>query len=396
MYFTSMISLDGVLWYTVFLLGVTSCNAQWLVDDDGCRTPDRGVGTCMRAKLCKPLIDFLLSVPKPISQEVRTELSKYTCGYDGSIKVCCPSNPIVISTKREDLNLLLDSPSPPPDITNHKNIGLLPKDCGYLGSPDKIRNGKDAKLDEFPWMALLSYNTNRGPQFQCGGTIVNNKYILTAAHCISDLIFPLVGVRVGEHKISTKVDCEIRHNGKEFCSPNSVQDLAIEEVIIHPQFNRSIIVNDIGLLRVSEMNMDVENVRPVCLPTSEETRNASFNYCVVTGWGFTDSQGQNADVLQKVDLPVMNLTQCREIYKSEKKVKLSHRQLCAGGRNNKDSCPGDSGGPLHVASFINDETRYVQQGVVSFGHRFCGSVGFPGVYTKVAYYMDWILDNMKP
>lgn len=70
--------------------------------------------------------------------------------------------------------------------------------------------------------------------------------------------------------------------------------------------------------------------------------------------------------------------------------------MCAGGKDKKDSCPGDSGGPMLAAAYINDETRYVQQGVVSFGHKFCGTQGYPGVYTRIAYYMDWILDKIKP
>ncbi|KAJ8965979.1 hypothetical protein NQ314_003807 [Rhamnusium bicolor] len=64
-------------------------------------------------------------------------------------------------------------------------------------------------------------------------------------------------VRVGEHSISSKVDCEIQENGKELCSKHPVQDLAIEEVIIHPGFNKTVIVNDIGLIRVSKINLEV-------------------------------------------------------------------------------------------------------------------------------------------
>ncbi|XP_018568809.1 serine protease 7-like [Anoplophora glabripennis] len=389
--FRNLFAFNSVLCYLV-LFSVTGY-AQWLVDDEGCRTPDGGAGNCIKIKECKPIVDFLQAAPSPIPEEVRIVLNKYICGYDETFKVCCPSKPIRINLQLNDLSL--QNPPPPPDVSNHKNFKLLPEECGYLDSPNKIRNGKDANLNEFPWMALLSYKTSSGPQFQCGGAIVNDRYILTAAHCITNLMSPLLGVRVGEHKISSKVDCEVQDDGNEVCSPLPVQDLAIEEVIVHPGYDKEVISNDIGLLRVSKMNSDAENVRPVCLPITEDTRNARISYCVVTGWGFTDT-GRNADVLQKVDLPIMNLTSCSEVYKSEKKVKLSYKQICAGGKNKKDSCPGDSGGPMQVAAAVNGEPRYVQQGIVSFGHRFCGTEGYPGVYTRVAYYMDWILDNMKP
>lgn len=96
-----------------------------------------------------------------------------------------------------------------------------------------------------------------------------------------------------------------------------------------------------------------------------------------------------------MELPVVKLDDCQKVYKSQQNVVLTNKQLCAGGKDQKDSCGGDSGGPLQAAAFINGDTRYVQQGVVSFGPKFCGLDGFPGVYTKVAYYMDWILDNLN-
>lgn len=69
--------------------------------------------------------------------------------------------------------------------------------------------------------------------------------------------------------------------------------------------------------------------------------------------------------------------------------------MCFGGSDGKDTCPGDSGGPLQAPAFLYGDIRYVQYGVVSFGPASCGLVGFPGVYTRVTYYMDWILNNLK-
>lgn len=106
-------------------------------------------------------------------------------------------------------------------------------------------------------------------------------------------------------------------------------------------------------------------------------------------------QGNSASTLQRVDLPIVAMEDCEKTYKSQD-IKITRQQLCAGGKDNKDSCSGDSGGPLQVAAFLNGETKYVQQGIVSFGPRFCGLNGFPGVYTRINYYMDWILDNLKP
>ncbi|CAH1283065.1 unnamed protein product [Diabrotica balteata] len=365
---------------------------DWVVDDDGCRTPNGGTGDCIPVRQCKPMIDVLRTVKRPLSPSISKQLNAYYCSFANNVaNVCCPQEPIIV---QDDSNAEVQQP--PPDVSNHRNLNLLPSDCGYIDTSNKIRHGQDADLNEFPWMALLSYRTRRGPDFKCGGTIINNRYILTAAHCISNLDTPLLGVRVGEYNTRTRRDCVIAIDGSEKCIKDPVQDLAIEEIIPHPQFNATIISNDIGLLRVAKINLDVESARPVCLPLGEH-RTDEFTRVTVTGWGVTDTQtGATSDILQKVDLPVVDLDHCRNVYKNQSRARITYKQVCAGGKNNQDSCPGDSGGPLHVARVIDNSARYIQHGVVSFGPRECGLEGYPGVYTRVAYYMDWILDNIRP
>lgn len=135
---------------------------DWAVQDEGCRTPDRGVGNCIAARDCKPMVDVLLSLKRPYSAFVVNRLNAYTCGYeDGALQVCCPSSPIKIV---EPPKVTTTTPPPtvgPPDVSNHRNLNLLPEDCGYLDIGDKIRNGINASLVEFPWMALLSYRTSK-------------------------------------------------------------------------------------------------------------------------------------------------------------------------------------------------------------------------------------------
>ncbi|XP_064212035.1 uncharacterized protein LOC661559 [Tribolium castaneum] len=362
---------------------------EWVVEEEGCRTPDGGTGTCISIYSCKNVMDVLDKVPQPIPQRITNLLKSYHCGFDGrNPKVCCPSKPIVldlVTEKKPDVE-------GPPNVSRHKNIDLLPKNCGYFDTDNKIVNGNKTGLFEFPWMALLSYRTGRGPQFKCGATIINERYILTAAHCITNNKFPLIGVRVGEHNIETQKDCELTTEGDLVCAP-PYQDLAIEEIIPHPSYDTSLHTNDVGLLRVSPMNLSLENTRPVCLPL-ERARNYNFTNrnCVVTGWGVTETGRSSPDLL-KVQIPVVPYEECARLYKD---IKITHQQLCAGGKTKGDSCGGDSGGPLHVMSQLFNDARLVQQGIVSFGPRNCGAGILPGVYTRVAYYMDWILDNMRP
>lgn len=107
--------------------------------------------------------------------------------------------------------------------------------------------------------------------------------------------------------------------------------------------------------------------------------------------------GYASPELLKVELPVITQDSCQRRYnQTSTPVKIGPQQLCAGGTPGKDSCQGDSGGPLKQMGMVHNDARFVQYGIVSFGPRFCGVANQPGVYTKVAYYMDWILDNMKP
>ncbi|RZC33967.1 Trypsin domain containing protein, partial [Asbolus verrucosus] len=241
-----------------------------------------------------------------------------------------------------------------------------------------------------------------------GGTIINNRYILTAAHCISN---KLIKVRVGEHDIGTKIDCRKMY-GEKICAP-PFKDLHIESAIFHPKFDRRTYSHDVALLRVPYMNFSIgtsyqqlvnsnlielkfsENIQPVCLPVNEvRNYNLANQNVIVTGWGATENKSSSSELL-KVHLQTVPLEECQNLYKNVGEA-VTHRQICAGGSVKSDSCAGDSGGPLHVAAELHDNFRFIQQGIVSFGPKRCGRHNIlPGVYTKVAYYMDWILDNMK-
>lgn len=366
-------------------------NYEWAIDDDGCITPSRGSGSCISIFDCQPIIDFMMRAPKPLSSEHTRILQRYQCGFQNNVKVCCPNNPNEISQMMGENNQRNDPD--PPDVSDHINLRLLPQNCGVINTYDKIINGNKTGLFEFPWMALISYRTTRGPEFRCGGTVINNRYILTAAHCITGLSTPLLGVRVGEHDVRTRIDCETVGRNVTTCAP-PVQDIGIATTIPHPNYERASFSHDIGLIRLSSnINTSVESVSPICMPVLEaSTYNFTNRNVIVTGFGATET-GRNSPELLKVEIPYIEREVCRRNYQGQAPV--TYRQLCAGGRNQQDSCGGDSGGPLQVVQSLFDDARYVQHGVTSFGPRLCGSEGNPGVYTRVAYYMDWILDNIR-
>jgi len=113
----------------------------------------------------------------------------------------------------------------------------------------------------------------------------------------------------------------------------------------------------------------------------------------VTGWGETES-GLHQDLL-RTKLPLVTNKQCKEIFKNRTGGQIWYKQICAGGERNVDSCAGNSGGPLQAIGIYNGRlVRMIQHGVINYGLSACGTEGVPGVYTRVAYYMDWILDTM--
>lgn len=96
--------------------------------------------------------------------------------------------------------------------------------------------------------------------------------------------------------------------------------------------------------------------------------------------------------MMSLTVPVIPHEQCAVLYESA--VQITEQHICAGGEVGKDSCKGDSGGPLMKPCSINTTPRYFLIGVISFGHKKCATTEYPGVYTVVAEYMTWILDNV--
>lgn len=372
--------------FAVFLL---SGLASGLELGENCVTPNKAKGTCIEINDCPSLAEA--SKVKPLPQATLDLLRKSQCGFQGRNPLaCCPST----------------TPSPPventEDVSNHPNIRLLKQEmCGPV-TEDKIINGIRAKLNELPWMALIAYTVRSGSPFRCGGTIISDRYVLTAAHCVKLLPSSMkpISVRLGEHDIDSDKDCEEVDPGdptSQVCAP-APQDIPIEQVIAHANYvGKPTLQNDVALIRLTRpADFTPDSVRPVCLPTGlpQQTLNLDGKKVIVSGWGVTET-GQTSKVLLKVFVPVNSYEVCSAAYKGTVGIS-SISQLCAGGiKDGGDSCSGDSGGPLTSFGAILGSTRNVQHGIVSFGPRNCGSAGQPGVYTRVGHFMKWILDNMK-
>lgn len=238
----------------------------------------------------------------------------------------------------------------------------------------RIVGGEEVSNEyEFPSIVSLKYTVNS--QHFCGASLINEQWVLTAAHCMVGLSTNDIVATVGEYDLS---------------STPETNSTSVEGIIIHPDYNTSTFDNDIALIKLST---PVSN-ETISLLSSLETEQAiavDTTISTVIGWGSTVGYNSNENVtpdypsiLNIVSLPLLSTTLC-----SEKMPTTTDNMICAGDVINGgiDSCQGDSGGPLLVESASTGETQQI--GIVSFGEG-CATVNKPGVYTKAANYEEWI------
>ncbi|XP_021712555.1 venom protease [Aedes aegypti] len=242
--------------------------------------------------------------------------------------------------------------------------------CGERNDASRIVGGQPTGINEFPWMARLSY-FNR---FYCGGMLINDRYVLTAAHCVKGFMWFMIKVTFGEHN---RCDDAVRPETRFVLR-------AIAQKFSFLNFD-----NDIALLRLNDRVPITDFIRPICLPTDPAKTYVGTNG-LVTGWGTLKEDGKPSCILQEVEVPVISNDVCSSETNYTSSM-ITDNMMCAGylGVGKKDSCQGDSGGPL-VAE--RPDKRYELIGVVSWGNG-CARPYYPGVYTRVTQYLDWIKEN---
>ncbi|UXI15362.1 putative serine hydrolase [Sarcoptes scabiei] len=267
-------------------------------------------------------------------------------------------------------------------------IPNLSIDCGQrLVQPGSlIVGGKESDPYTWPWAVALYRVRNGRKIFQCGASIISDRYILTAAHCV---------VRNKEKSIDPK-NFVVKVGAHDL--RNSGVFKLLDAVIVHENYNAQYHNDDIALLRL-KISLDFENelrVGPVCLPSPGSDMDIREGTpTTMIGWGLHDPMDFTpSSQLYQVTVPVYNKEECRQTY-----TKLLNPNnyfdfdnvICAAHREGgKDTCQGDSGGPM-LLSMPNGQ--HYQIGIVSFGYG-CAKKGYPGVYTYVPNYLKWIGAHM--
>ena len=245
-------------------------------------------------------------------------------------------------------------------------------------TPEPIINGQPADISEVPWQVAL-VNANIVDDFDaqfCGGSIISERWLLTAAHCL-----------IGKSSADIDVLMGITTLGQAGSTRISVQ-----QTISHPNFNGVTFDNDIALLKLSTpIQLSNTNTQLIALPYDQEVSiwPAAGTHATVSGWGNTATTGISyptelmaavVEVLTDPDDP-----NCGDYPGTEFSPAL---MLCAAELTiGRDSCQGDSGGPLAIE--VGDS--WMLAGIVSWGYD-CADPAFPGVYTRVTQYLSWIED----
>lgn len=259
--------------------------------------------------------------------------------------------------------------------------------CGTTGKIEvgnRIHGGSETTPDLHPWAALLMYSKSRARVSPvCAGSLINDQYVLTAAHCVASRDWKLVHVRLSEWDISDERNCTEVHNDI-ICK----QEFKLQKVIIHESYDRRSkqYANDIALLQLSEKVVFGKFVKPICLPlaTTFQRMVIENDEFTVVGWGETERKLRSEKQLVTTLLG-KHRSICNELFRDQG-IELSHLQLCVGGDDGNDSCRGDSGGPL-MKQILG---VWYLIGMVSFGKGECGLKNQPAVYTNVEPYLDWI------
>ncbi|XP_046608056.1 uncharacterized protein LOC124299131 [Neodiprion virginianus] len=239
-------------------------------------------------------------------------------------------------------------------------------------NPTRIVGGEEATPGQFPYqIGLLSTNAAGSTGF-CGGSILNENWVLTAAHCVDVAVS--VEVIVAAHNINEPEEGQYR--------------VPAQKIVVHENWNTATIRNDLAVLRLAFPIEYSNRVQPIRLPSrSQVGQTFAGETGIVSGWGRdSDSSNSVSPVLRWTQNPITTNLACSIYYFFQ----INSAQICLSGEGGRSSCNGDSGGPLVI---VEDDGIATQVGAVSFGIALGCSVGWPGVYVRLTDYLDWIVEH---
>jgi len=270
----------------------------------------------------------------------------------------------------------------------------------------RITDGLAANFGEWPWQALILIKNTINATIMCGGSLIDNEWVVTAAHCLEN--------------VDTNEDIAVvlgLYNLRSSEEPLEQINRKVSRREIHPKYQSKLNIRfheyDIAVIKLNEKVVYNLNVVPICLPDTTEDFGGDNGWA--TGWGNTvayneteeseESEDSSPKVLREVNVPLKSQEECGQVFKESQfgytndeesrleALRASYRIkkffICAENTDHRDTCQGDSGGPLAVQ---RSDGRFQLAGVTSWGNG-CGFQG--GYYTRVSEFVDWLRFEMS-
>ncbi|XP_017039977.1 serine protease snake-like [Drosophila ficusphila] len=249
---------------------------------------------------------------------------------------------------------------------------------GRIRRSSVVVGGKPARPQKFRMAARLGHHipAQNETKWFCGGTLISQSVVLTAAHCFYSEVGTVNVVRLGEL---------VFDSDKDDAEP---EDFEVLELKTHPNFQFPVLYNDIGLVRLVRKVTFSNYKLPACLPLND---GSQVEYFTAIGWGQTKyNKFEPSQELMEVQLQNFGQS-CRQTIESNEDLPKGYNaesQLCVGSREHEDTCNGDSGGPLLI-SLSGNGCNFTVMGITSVGIA-CDTPDFPSLYTRVHFFRDWI------
>uniref|UniRef100_A0A4Y0BJH9 Peptidase S1 domain-containing protein n=1 Tax=Anopheles funestus TaxID=62324 RepID=A0A4Y0BJH9_ANOFN len=255
----------------------------------------------------------------------------------------------------------------------------LPKELQiyrYATPPHRVVNGQEATPGQFPYQIALLSNFPTGTGL-CGGSVLTNNYILTAAHCVIS----------GATTLALGGTAIIGAHNRNVVEPTQQRiDFTTAGIVAHPGYTPTNIRNDVAVVRLNSPITFTDRIQPARLPGRSDTRQFGGFTGTVSGFGRTSDASQaTSAVVMFTSNPVMTNADCIASWNS---VLIEPQNICMSGEGGRSACNGDSGGPLAV-----QDGGSLQVGIVSFGSAAGCAIGMPSVYARVSFFLDFIESN---
>ncbi len=251
-------------------------------------------------------------------------------------------------------------------------LALLPAYTYSASLPQvfaRIIGGKPAAPSAWPWMTgLVHKHPSINNDLFCGASLIAKNWVLTAAHCVINKSTASFDVIINQVNLDSLPS----------------ERLTVERMIIHPLFDNFSLKNDLALIKLKSSS----NTQSILVLPPFSFQDKAGKSAIALGWGTTSSNSlEYTTELQQVSLPLINNALCKSSMHN-----ITDDMLCAGdGLGHKDTCSGDSGGPLIV--FDDESQTWRQAGITSWGFK-CAAAGSYGVYTRLKNYASFISEHI--